>query len=164
MNTLFDIHDHIPSINGTELRFVVLGRPQQCGSKLPMKTKDGRWFVSDSNDQKRLPWMQEVKSVAYAAMREQGIAKLIDAPVSIEVQFHFKRPQVHFCTGKNAGVLSKSAPKHHVKSPDLDKLQRCLGDAMTGVVYTDDRLIWSWNASRHWTTEVERTEVTLRVE
>lgn len=164
MNTLFDIHDHEAIVFGRELRFTVLGRPQQCGSKLPMRRKDGGWFVADSNDKLRLPWMQEVKSVAYAAMREQGIVKLIDAPVSIEVVFCFKRPAIHYGSGKNHLALKASAPKYHVQSPDLDKLQRCLGDAMTGVVYTDDKLIWSWNACRRWTTEVECTEVTLRVE
>lgn len=162
MRTLFDLDDEPVSL-GRELRFVVLGRPQQCGSKVPMRRKDGGWFVADSNDKTRLPWMGEVKSVAYAAMQEQGLIKLIDAPISIDVVFYFKRPESHFGTGRNRSLVKPSSPKHHVQSPDLDKLQRCLGDSLTGVVYTDDKLIWKWIAARHWTTELERTEVLIKV-
>lgn len=155
-----------------QLRFVILGRAQQRGSKKShvLYGRDGKPVMKggraivvtrDQNDDKSLVWMQEVKSVARAAMVSLGLQKLIDEPVSIDVKFWFKRPDSHYGSGKNRDRIKPSSPKFHVQSPDLDKLQRCLGDALTGVVYTDDKLIWQWNASRHWTDECEQTDVVI---
>jgi Holliday junction resolvase RusA-like endonuclease len=156
-----------------EFRLLILGRPQQRGSKIPQVVyrggqpvlTNGRPLViaRDQNDERSLPWMQEVKSVAVVAMRDQGFTELIDDAIEIEIQFYFKRPESHFGTGKNAGALRNAAPKCHTQSPDLDKLQRCFGDALTGVMYRDDKQVCRWIASRHWTTETERTEAIVRV-
>lgn len=169
---LFDIGKPT-QLGRTELRLLILGRPQQRGSKTPQSIyrggkpvlKNGRplLITRDQNDERSLPWMQEVKGVASIAMLDQGITEMISAPVEIEIQFYFKRPDFHVGTGRNAGTLRNSAPKYHTQSPDLDKLQRCFGDALTGVLYRDDKQVCKWVASRHWTTEAERTEAIVRV-
>lgn len=170
-NFLFDVGtaDHAMR---TELRLIVLGRPQQRGSKKShVLYRDGKPVVKngrpivvtrDQNDDRSLPWMQEVKSSAVVAMRDLGIVDLIIDPIEIEINFFFKRTDSHFGSGRNVGSLRKSAPKWHTQSPDLDKLQRCFGDALTGVVYRDDKQVCRWIAARHWTTEAERTEAIIR--
>ena len=44
----------------------------------------------------------------------------------------------HYGTGKNAGTLKPSAPLFHTSKPDLDKLVRCIKDALTGIAWKDD--------------------------
>ena len=151
-----------------EISFTVIGRPQQRGSKkvglVPKRgggylEKNGRPIVvaRDDNDKSKA-WMDSVKCVCYGLMRNK---ELLRGPVELRVVFYFKRPEAHYGSGRNADQLKPSAPSHHAQSPDLDKLVRCLGDAMTGVVYTDDKLICRTTSSREWTTTTERAEVTI---
>jgi len=150
-----------------ELTFNVIGRPQQRGSKkvglVPTRsggylTKNGRPIVvaRDANEKSKA-WMDSVKLAANQAFR----LNLLRGPVELRVQFYFKRPNSHFGSGKNAGLIKSSAPKHHAQSPDLDKLVRCLGDALTGVVWVDDRQVCRTFSERFWTTGNEYAKVTI---
>lgn len=153
-------------------RFTVLGRAQQRGSKqaslIPKRgggfvEKNGRpMVVARDMNTKSKAWMQEVKWAAISAL---GQIELITAPIELTARFYFCRPQSHFGSGKNAGVLKASAPVHHAQSPDLAKLLRSLEDALTGVVWHDDKLVYSYGVGtgRYWTETQERTEVEIRV-
>jgi len=151
-----------------EITFTVIGRPQQRGSKkvglIPQGSngflmKNGRPVVvaRDANENSKA-WMDSVKLAAYDAYR----GELLMGPVEMLVRFYFKRPNSHYGTGKNVIQLKASAPMYHSQSPDLDKLVRCLGDALTGVVYVDDRQVCRTLSQREWTTTTERAEVTIR--
>jgi Holliday junction resolvase RusA-like endonuclease len=71
--------------------------------------------------------------------------------VRVDVIATFARPQGHLGTGRNAGTLRGSAPIWKTGSPDLDKVIRGVGDALTyaGVI-VDDSLIAKWTASAFW--------------
>ena len=151
-----------------EIKFTVIGRPQQRGSKkvglVPARgggfiEKNGRPIVvaRDANDNSKA-WMDSVKLAASQAYR----GELIRSPVHLLVKFYFKRPQSHYGTGSRTSELKKSAPSYHAQSPDLDKLVRCLGDALTGIVYFDDRQVCGTVSQREWTTTTERAEVIIR--
>lgn len=154
-----------------EIRFTVLGRGQQRGSKqaslIPKRgggfvTKNGRPIVAcrDMNPKSK-DWMQEVKAVAFEAMQSQS---LILGPVELSATFYFLRPKSHFGTGRNAGEIKASAPVEHAQSPDLAKLLRSLEDALTGVVWRDDRQVFRYgpDTQRRWCEDYERTEVVIR--
>lgn len=156
--------------NDQVIAFRVIGRAQQRGSKTPWipKRKDGSFVMKngrpiiatmDSNKSSG-PWMQEVKWAAISAL---GQIELITAPIELTARFYFCRPQSHFGSGKNAGVLKASAPSIHAQSPDLDKLTRALGDSLTGVLIHDDKLIARIISERLWTIEAERTEIEIRI-
>ena len=151
-----------------EIKFTVIGRPQQRGSKqvglVPKRgggfiEKNGRPIVvaRDANANSKA-WMDSVKHYAHRAYS----GELIRGPVHLLVKFYFKRPQSHYGSGANVGVLKKSAPSFHAQSPDLDKLVRCLGDALSGTVYVDDRQVCGTVSVREWTTTTERAEVIIR--
>jgi len=158
---------------GIEFTFCVLGTPQQRGSKISHPIyrngkpvfKNGRvqCIARDQNDKKSKVWTEEVKAVAFAAMHDVGIVGVTYDPIEIEIDFYFVRPKSHYGSGKNQRQLRSSAPELHTKSPDLDKLCRCFGDALSKVVWYDDKQIYKWIASRHYTTEMDRTEVTIRI-
>jgi Holliday junction resolvase RusA-like endonuclease len=148
----------------TTIEFTVLGRPQQRGSKSPWipKHKDGSMVMRngrpviatrDSNVRSKA-WMDSVRS---AAMEAVGFDwEPLRCPIMLDVEFHFARPQAHFGTGKNAERMKPSAPMLFTQSPDLSKLIRALEDAMTGIIYVDDRQIFAYSKClKKWTQCVE---------
>lgn len=140
-----------------ELNFTVYGKPAQMGSKKAF-VRGGRAIITDDNSEKRKQWANAVSSVAAEAMARRD---LISQPVWLHASFYFARPKSHFGTGKNANVLKHSAPIEHAQTPDLDKLLRCLNDALTGVVFRDDSLVSRVFCRRMWTTGQERCEVKI---
>ena len=122
----------------SEVSFTVHGRPQQRGSKRPITNKKtGKTIMLDDNAKSR-PWMNAVADAAAAAMNGRP---LLDGPLRLSVTFEFKRPASHYGKRKGQSYLKEQAPKFVTTTPDADKLIRSIGDAMTGVVYRDDKQI-----------------------
>ena len=138
-----------------QIKFVVYGKPAQMGSKKAF-VRGGRAIITDDNSEKRKQWANAVSTAAAEAMRGRD---LISSPVILRAVFYFRRPNSHYGSGRNSTTLKASSPELHSQTPDLDKLIRCLGDALTGIVFRDDALIWSMSISRHWTEKQERAEV-----
>lgn len=108
------------------LRFTVYGVAQPQGSARGFVPKGWKRAVITSDNPQNKGWRQLVAEGASRALAEQG-AGLIETPVCLRVAFYLPRP--------------KSLPKRvaaHVKRPDLDKLLRSVGDALTRVVWVDD--------------------------
>lgn len=158
---------------GTKIQFTVHGRPQQRGSKnsfvpinkktkKPFRRANGGIVVStvDSNKNSKV-WMGQVRDAAAAAFD----GDLIHAAVCLTCAFYFKRPASHLGTGKRAGQLKPSAPEHHTQTPDLDKLLRCVGDSLTGVILADDKQICCFGdgTGKFWTSGGEHCTVTIEV-
>ena len=118
------------------IEFTVHGHPQQKGSKRSIRMPNGRVATVDMNQRARA-WQDAVSTAAAEAY--QG--ELLNGPVKLGVRFCFARPKSHYGTGKNSGILKSSASKQHAKTPDLDKLLRTLGDALTGIIVRDDSQI-----------------------
>jgi Holliday junction resolvase RusA-like endonuclease len=120
------------------MKFFVQGIPVPKGSAkaFVIKTKATgklRAIVTQDNREKQKPWASMIGVTA-----QQLNQPMIDGPVSLSLAFILPRPKNHFGTGKNAAVLKASAPRWHVSKPDLDKLTRCVKDALTGVIWHDD--------------------------
>lgn len=113
--------------------FTVNGIPAPQGSKNP--------WGGEANKATK-PWRGAVS--AAAAERMNGQSPLL-GPVKVVVTFCFPRPKAHYRTGKNAHLLRDDAPVFRTSFPDLDKLQRAIGDALTGIVIRDDKLIVAWH-------------------
>lgn len=151
-----------------EVRFIVEGRAQQRGSKkvglIPKRgggwlEKNGRPIIAarDSNEKSK-DWMYAVQ----CAVRDVYNGPLLHGPIEMYVEYYFARPLNHYGTGRNANKLKPSALAYHAQSPDLDKLDRCLGDALTKVLYHDDKLVFKRTSQRLWTDGAERTIVVVR--
>lgn len=61
----------------------------------------------------------------------------------VSLTFYMPRPKGHFGTGRNAGKLKSSAPRHHTSRPDVDNLAKAVLDAMSeaGVWKDDDQIV-----------------------
>ena len=103
--------------------FFVAGIPAPKGSTKAFYNRNlGRAFVTATNNDAQKAWASCVAHEAAAA----GLAPT-NGPVRLRLDFHLKRPA--------------SLPKRvaaHLKKPDLDKLVRCVLDALTGIAYQDD--------------------------
>jgi Holliday junction resolvase RusA-like endonuclease len=117
------------------IRFHVAGVPAPQGSKTIARTADGRPYVRADNPITLIPWRTAVATAAIEAMAD---LPPLPGPLALDALFRFPRPKAHYRTGRNAGELKPTAPNLHHGRPDLDKLLRALGDALTGIVWTDD--------------------------
>jgi len=118
----------------------VPGRPRPKGSWKPIKTKGKTRLVPDNKRSK--PWEDLVRVHARVASPSKPWAK--DIPVALELDFVFARPKKHFRIrgGKiDRTLLKPKVPAYPIgfkNWPDIDKLERTVLDALSGVVYVDD--------------------------
>jgi len=144
--TIQKIVGSIPGVGGID--FVVSGIPAPQGSKTP--------WGSEANPRTR-PWRAAVTARAAEVMGDRDPHR---GPVKVICTFYFPRPKSHYRTGKNAPLLKDSAPVVHTQHPDLDKLQRAIGDSLSGVAFADDKQIYAWDVAKLWG---ERGEVIITV-
>jgi len=116
----------VPS-TAPRLVFEVLGEPIPQGSMKPVN-RPGQSYTQLVPDSPLLhPWRDRVR---YAAMQAQGRHwEMIDGPVTLAAEFYVPKP--------------KSRPKRRrtlpTTKPDLDKLVRAVGDALSAAgTYADD--------------------------
>ena len=85
-------------------------------------------------------------------------------PITVSAIFRLPRPVSHYGTGKNANRLKPTAPKFHIVKPDLDKLQRSIGDAVeeSGLVRGDQQ-ISNWNSAKRYCVGGETPGVLLTI-
>lgn len=127
---------------GVFLEFLVPGRPQPAGSKqaIPFRKANGKLGVAlrdgtKESAERHAAWRERVS--IYAAQAMVGGAPL-EGALCLDVSFRFVRPADHW---RKNGQLAKGARLHHTTYPDLDKLERALKDALTGIVWLDDKQV-----------------------
>lgn len=113
--------------------FFVPGLPVGKGSLRAFTRKGGGVGVEEGNADKVRPWMSAITLAA----RDAGLVAVKDAIV-LELAFYMPRPKGHYFTGKRAGIVRPDAPSVPTGKPDIDKLERAVLDALTGVAYVDD--------------------------
>jgi len=122
--------------------FFVPGEPITEGSMRTFKSGQ-RTVVTHDRGPELDAWRIKVRRAAEAAARKAGWEPRHDGPVAVTAAFLLPRPK----------SVPKSRQWPHVK-PDLDKLQRAVGDALApykrpGVLRDDSRIV-EWRASKHY--------------
>ena len=121
-----------PIISG--ILFFVSGIPTPKGSLsgFPFQRKDGGVGVRMIDKTKGIKaWTEAVAQAAREEMWRSGRKMFpADVPVTLSTQFYVERPQ----------SVAKDRVFPTVK-PDLGKLERAIEDALTGIVYEDDKQI-----------------------
>lgn len=139
------------------MRFSVIGRPIPQGSKTLMR---GIMVDQQNIKTKTLPanrlksWRESVAYTAAFNFISPTLGK-----VMIDVVFYFCRPASH--KTKSGGVRRSKVDA--IPPYDLDKLQRAIGDALSGVVYKDDKQVVHWQAAKQWTLGVSKAEIIVGV-
>lgn len=152
----------------------VYGEPKPGGSKTarPLfdsegqpRMRDGRPVVAvrPANPGTK-PWMSAVAEAAIDAWGPRGICE-VDGPLTLSLVFYVPRPDSHYSARLGPDgerVLKDSAPLYPSRSlGDLDKLSRAVKDALTGIVWTNDRRVVTAHPRRRWGAP-SRCEITVR--
>lgn len=116
------------------IEFEVTGTPAPKGS---MKAFRGKFRPIITHDNKRTkPWQRAITRACKRAMARHSV-EIYDGAVAVEATFTFTRP--------------KSVRREHAQTkPDLDKLQRVIGDALEGVLLTNDSRIVEWQVRKQY--------------
>lgn len=117
--------------------FSVPGTPVAQGSMVIMQGK-----IRHQRSERLETWRANVAHECREAMRsgKNPIYSPIEGPISVELSFIYK--------GKKA---DEGYPK--TTAPDLDKLTRAVLDALTGVLYVDDRQVTHIDANKRWSED-----------
>jgi Holliday junction resolvase RusA-like endonuclease len=136
----------------------------------PVPQGSGRSFVSGgravhvTRTAPLLAWRGAIASEARTGMAGRP---LLDGPVALEVEFRpAARPQAHWLPAgirRVARILRLDAPLWHTSAPDIDKLCRAVMDALSSVVWVDDRQVARLVASKRWPDEDEAPGASIRV-
>lgn len=126
------------------IRFAVMGaEPAPQGSK---RSVGHNRFVEASK--KLMPYREAIIS---QIIRDNYHTTALNVPVAVRATFFFQRPRSHYRTGKNSHLLKDGYSMYKTSTPDLDKLQRALGDALAqSGLLADDNLIVQWDTRKMW--------------
>lgn len=152
------------------ITFTVIGEPQPQGSIKPLpagwamaklrrgyltihtiaELMQGVVLTSDNNELKS--WRSRVAFEATCALR--GVSVSLAGGIELYAEFYLPRPQ----------SISKKYAGPHLKKPDLDKLLRAIGDALTGVLWTDDNTLGHIDGRKYYAAygEQPRAVITVR--
>ena len=125
-------------------RLIVYGAAQPAGSKRAFYRPKLGVRIVDANP-KAKEWKERIASEAGRIANG-----LLIGPLFLHITFFRTRPAGHYGTGRNSGVVKKSAPSHPVTKPDTTKLLRGAEDALTGILYRDDAQICQQIVSKEW--------------
>lgn len=140
--------------NPAVLRVTALGKVRGQGS---MRVVGGHALHS----RETLSSRTAVAEAAALAVNAAGW-RMADGPVALFVRAHLARPRSHYRTGKRAGEVKPDAPELPLRTPDLDKIVRLVGDALTAAgVWTDDARVTRHDAGKLYAgwLEPERLEL-----
>lgn len=153
----------------TAISFWVPGTPAPQGSKKYMGRKGGKGIMLESS-KRTAPWRSDVRDAGEKALAQcmeagEDLRELWSAPLHASCVFLFTRPKSHFGTGKNSDKLKMDAPVYPMAKNlgDIEKLARAVFDALTGILYEDDKQVASANLAKmfHGTGEGPGMRITL---
>lgn len=138
--------------------FSVPGKPIPQGSMKAFAVK-GKAFTTSSNAGPLAKYRADLQN-AYG--NQHGMEEPFYGPVEMYITFEFKRPKSHYNANGDLkdGGYATPAPRWVTKKPDLDKLCRAVGDALTHYAYDDDDQVVSINAVKVW-SEQDKTAIRL---
>lgn len=134
------------------IAFTVYGIAKPQGSARAFIPKGWKRPVITSDNKGLKDWRHLVADAASQALQASTEPRCFEGPVQIVAAFFLPRPK---------SLAKRSAP--HVTKPDLDKLARSLGDALAGVLYTDDRQVVQLKVTKAYADPGEAPHATIVV-
>ena len=125
--------------------FMLAGNPVPDGR--PRFARVGK-FTRTYMPKKVTDYRQKLK-VAYLKME---FAEPFERAIAVAIKVAIPRPQSHFGTGRNAGIIKDRFKEvHHVQKPDCDNFAKMVLDALNGVAYLDDSQCIKLSVHKYWT-------------
>lgn len=127
------------------ISFTVPGTPRPQGSTRSFKhSMTGAVITAHQGEETLKPWRSDVKVAAIGAWERSPTMRAVQLKLAFTFGFlrTFRR--------KNGQLKDWAMNEQHTKRPDLDKLQRAVLDALTGVVYLDDSQVVDVHATKRY--------------
>jgi crossover junction endodeoxyribonuclease RusA len=131
------------------IHFYAPGKAQTKGSGRAVGR--GRFTVVVNDNPKEKGWAETVAWCARSAMNELRVFAPIAGPVALTLTFEVARPKDHF--GKAGNLLDNRKALRPTKKPDLDKMLRSVGDALTGICFRDDSQVVRITAVKRYSAD-----------
>lgn len=140
------------------IKIVIPGNP--ISKARPRFVKRGK-FVGTYNAQET----EEGRAMVHAIEAMKGREK-ITGPCSACIMFYFERPKSHLGTGKNSGLVKKSAPPFPAqkKRNDIDNLEKFALDICNGIAFEDDGLVVDMRSSKRYCAPGASGATVIRLE
>lgn len=125
------------------ITFFVPGVPVAKGSAKAFFRKGMKFpVVVQDNVEKQRPWASLISLKA-----EEAGCTPVTGGCALTLLFWMPRPKCHY---RASGELKPAARVPHTKKPDLDKLLRCVKDALSGIAYQDDSQVTRIEAKKEY--------------
>lgn len=102
-----------------------------------------------------------------ATIRLAAAAAFTDAPLKcpmlVDCEFVFRRPKGHFRTGRHAAELKPTAPLRHTTKPDIENVAKAVLDALSGVVWHDDRQVSHLTLQKWYVNDDEQPHTKIMI-
>ena len=128
-----------------EISFVVRGNPMS--QKRHRHTKRGHTYDPSSQD----------KQAFLMTVQAEAPSTPIDSPIAMDAVLYFPIPK---STPKYKKIEMEKGLYPMTKTPDADNCGKFICDALNGIFYLDDKLIYSLGVRKYYDA-VPRTEVRL---
>jgi crossover junction endodeoxyribonuclease RusA len=139
------------------LEFQVFGVAKPKGNMRAIQVKGMRYPIVTESNRNVKSWQQLVAEGASHALHRLPLDErslLYASAVRLTVAFYLPRPK----------SLPKRRAVAHLTAPDWDKLARCVGDALSQVVYHDDAQVVEAVIGKFYAGVDEAPRVDVRVE
>lgn len=134
------------------LQFSANGVPKPQGSKVAFLR--GKKIVMKESAEGLKEWRDHVASTASTHMQYRGLEMLEKTPMSVKLIFAMPRTK----------AMKPTDGLEMVQRPDIDKLERAILDALTGVVFKDDSQVCDLHAIKRRCAPNEPPNVFMQVE
>jgi crossover junction endodeoxyribonuclease RusA len=133
----------------------VPGIPIPKGSMVGLWSDTSKRVIVKHEQKKLKQWQRDIGWIVKGAMnRPLFLMALADQPVTLELVFYLPAP----------GDAKPGHPVPWLATPDLDKLVRAVLDALKGILYVDDRQVWSVRAQKRSACPTASPGVTIACE
>ena len=136
-----------------ELKFTVMGEP--CAQGRPRFSTFGG-YVKAIDPAKSRNQKAFIKYLATTAAKQQGWVYTY-LPIHVEIIAYMGIPKSKSKKWRTAAICGRERP---TKKPDTDNIFKLVTDALSGVIYADDKQIVSCRVQK-WYSEEPRTEVKI---
>lgn len=121
-----------------------------------MRSRSTKKGKAHYKDKKQL--LAEKHFNLFARQQLAGV-EMIEGPIFMVAEYVFSRPKSHYT--KVGQVLTKSAPREHIDTPDKSNLDKHIEDCMNKLAYHDDAAINMGISRKRWAADGEDPHTTI---
>ena len=118
-----------------KIEFFIAGTPRSAGSKSGFLNPKTKKYIFAPAGKYQKSWQESIRWAAIEAGYNGTM--IIEGAVELSIEYVYRRPKGHY---KSNGELNKKGrdTPYKTSKPDLDKLNRAVADALSGLIWRDD--------------------------